>query len=397
MSTLVEGITLQKFTRPEGPCLLVNLPESFTLFTKKKQLLSITFPEINTNNTIYSFSIKVLFGFCWVFTYENELYSICIGTRYPYAVIFFDFLKDAIKLLKKEIPEARVNKMYEVLKKWRSDPNSPNVIAPFLSAERIYPLDVNLTHFMAYDPSVFVNDEAKIDDLWNSLVTGKGILLIGNTPEQASQAAYSVLSLIAPYKYIEMINIYTGLGDPRFLDIINGSTKWKIVATTNALAADRCQQFKTIIKLPARNYNPSPELRAILQKKTAKLFYRIELQFNKRIEVDPYSDILEYPLSAQQINEIIQHLKMTTENFDLLQKMNFFQEWKKSIIFRSKFRESFLSFIPKQVIATKNEAELKKISKILEFLSSKYKNDIHMSAVISEHIKLVNNRLQPSQ
>lgn len=390
MYSIVEALCLQKYSQRDGAILIKCLPEKFEFCKQKKLYLSCTFPETNQNNTVYSFCFGTFLVFCWTFSIANEIFSISIITKNVLPALFFDFLNGASKALKNKSAEERFDEVNNIISKWQVDPNAKNIKIEFFSGPREISLEAHCT---PYDPTLYTNNELILEDIWNSLVTGKGVLIIGNTPEQASQAAYAVLTLIAPYRYSDDVLFYTGLGDPRFLEIINGSTRYKVVATTNALAADRCKQFKTIFKLPPKPITPSPELRQLLQKKINKLFLRTEYQFNKRLEIDPYSDLLDYPLTDSQIGDIVNHMKFSLSDYKLFMNMAFFQDWKRSIILRTQFREAFLSFSPKQVVSNKKSSELRRMEKILNLLSNKYKTDDHMCAVIAEHMKLVQSRI----
>ena len=120
---------------------------------------------------------------------------------------------------------------------------------------------------------------------------------------------------------------------------------------------------------------------------------RVEMQLNKNVENDPYSDLLEIPLTYPQILEIVSETKLTPQDFQLFQKSLTFTEWRKSITIRAQFRDSMLSIPPETIIENRPDDELVKIQKILTDLPNKMPGDDHIKAVINQHLKLIRKRL----
>ena len=120
----------------------------------------------------------------------------------------------------------------------------------------------------------------------------------------------------------------------------------------------------------------------------------MEIQFNKNVEEDPYSDLLEIPLTYPQILEIVSKTKLAASDFQLFQKSQTFSEWRKSITIRAQFRDSLLSISPESVIENRPDDELVKIQKILQNLPNKMPGDDHIKAVINQHLRLIRKRLE---
>ena len=170
------------------------------------------------------------------------------------------------------------------------------------------------------------------------MLTGKGVLFVGNNAEQVSKAVFSAFSLFAPLRFSDSLLIYTGLGDQRFADVICNSTKWKVVGTTNILAAERCKQFEVVVKLPNKPLSKNPDLRQAIQKKTNRLMKKCELQMNKSLEIDSYFDLLDRKLQEKQMQSIIQGTDFTIDDIKRVMETSTFSDWRKSVLFRSQFR-----------------------------------------------------------
>ena len=395
MSTFWDACVLLKNTRENGPIILKQIPEKTDAIKQKNSFIYCSFPETQETDSIFAFSINKHLCFSWSLLYEDELYAIVIVSHHCFPYLFLEFLKNCKKAFTQDPPEEILDAITVFLSQWKYHPESAQLSVVYPTINFTTTIDATHTFFMQFDPSVLIGNTIEIlDEVWQSMITGKGVLFIGENAEQVSKAIFSALSLVAPLRYADHFLVYTKLGDQRFADIIGGSKKWKIVGTTNQLASERCKQFHTVIKLTNKNVAPQPELRQEIQKRMHKLKKRVEIQFNKNVEEDPYSDLLEIPLTYPQILEIVSKTKLAASDFQLFQKSQTFSEWRKSITIRAQFRDSLLSISPESVIENRPDDELVKIQKILQNLPNKMPGDDHIKAVINQHLRLIRKRLE---
>ena len=388
---------LNLYSRSNGPTILKTVPEKIH-FQKQKQLfVSCCFPETHSDNSIYSFSILKYLVFVYSFGYNGEVYSIAIASRHCFANIFLNFLQTTSDSFKKETPEERFNIISDLLSTWVYNQNSKEIKIFYPKKSFTQSIDYDQSYYMSFDPSQLIGHEPTLSEIWTAIIKGHCVLLVGTTPEQVSASVFSILSLFAPLRYTDHLLIYTGIGDPRFLEVINGSTKWKIVGTTNVLACERCTQFDVVVKLPTKKLSAKPEIRSAIQKKTNKLMKKCEFQMNKNLEIDPYFDLLELPLSEKQIKDIASTTDFTPEDIQQFLNSVTFVEWRKATVFRSQFRELFLSFIPECILPNRTEEQLQKMLFHLGYMPEKFVGDDHMLAVIHEHVKLIKKKLASMQ
>jgi hypothetical protein len=220
-------------------------------------------------------------------------------------------------------------------------------------------------------------------------MTNAGVLVVGPSPRHVSLAVFSLYSLVSPLQYMEPVLVYTRLGDPRFADVIGGSTAWKIVGTTNVLALERCNQFQTVITVPARPVRADSEIRSILRERTKRLLGRFESALNEQLAHDPYTDFLGGKIPRQDVTGIgsknPQGKQLTDDEADLFQWSGTFVHWQRAISMRDGLREALLSVSPQVVIAGRSFETLAIIEEALDRMISNFKDDRHVFAVLKRH------------
>ncbi|EAX95901.1 hypothetical protein TVAG_304310 [Trichomonas vaginalis G3] len=393
MGTFYNACCLLKYTRDNGPDVVMYKPDDFDFGKQKKSFITCAFPETQETDSIFAYTINKHLCFAWTFLREDQLYSIVVVTHHCFASLFINFFKSMKQSFTIDTPEEMFEYTMIFLGQWKYDPQTARLSVVYPQKNFSTLLDSNHAFHLHFDPVSLIGPKEVLEDVWNSIVTGRGVLFVGDTAEQVSAAIFAALSLIAPVKYADPILIYTRFGDQRFADIINGSKKWKVVGTTNILAEMRCKQFHTVVHLPNQNVAPAPEVREIFQRRMNKIIKRVESKLNKNLETDPYSDILETPLTYPQILEIINRIKFSSADFQLFQRSQTYIEWRRSILVRPYFRDSLLSFSPDIVIENRPDDELLKLRDALEKLLDKVQGDDHLIAVINQHISIVDKRL----
>jgi len=401
MTLFSDCCCLVEFSREKGSYLKRMIPETFDFYGEINFFTVCSFPEKITASSIHSFSLSRHICYSWCFQYQNGIFSIVILSHHCFAQIFLEFLGSIRDLHAGDDPEDCLNAVNGYLAKWKIE-NNGEVHLVYPDRDFRTNMDSTYSYYLNFDPSSLIGRNVEYDSLWKALLTNKGVLIYGEDAEKVSNAVFSVISMVAPLKYCEPLLVFTRLGDERFADVIQGSIKWKIVGTTNLLAYDRCTQFKVVIKLPPKPSIPF-DIRTSLQKRTTKILKRFELFFNKYLEKDPYSELLDCQLTPQQLADFTPKKdqastkRLTIAELQIFQRTNTFTEWRKFNMTRRQFRESFLSFTPEDIIQSKSMDQLSQIEKGLVPMSEKFSHDLHMSAVINKHISIIRKKRVSSQ
>ncbi|KAH0787601.1 hypothetical protein GPJ56_008482 [Histomonas meleagridis] len=252
--------------------------------------------------------------------------------------------------------------------------------------------------YKSFNPVQWLGTNVDLRQLWHILLTNKGILVYGHDPWHISNAVFSILSLSSPVRYNDDYLTYTRFGDPRFAEVIEGSTRYKIVGTTNDLVLERCKQFAIVIKLPDKPQKPNNEIRDEIERRENRLLGRIEDFIDLKLDEDPYFDLL-----YKDINEIdLHYVESTKKNSKQLKydeiieftKTKTFDEWRRAIVYRDALREGFLSIPPKMAIRERDKNTLERMMGIVEALMERYVEDTHFISVLSLHRNLLRNLLK---
>jgi hypothetical protein len=250
-------------------------------------------------------------------------------------------------------------------------------------------LDVGQSTFQDFSLKTWLGARTDLARIWRALVRNTGILIVGNSPETVSNAVFAVISIIGPLIYREPFLVYTRLGDPRFSEVVDGSTHWKIVGTTNFLALQRCKQFSVVIKLPdiAKLVNDETE-RGLFVRKTSKLLESCQRAINRRIKRDPYVELLGEPMVGQESE------KSDLKDENAVTRVLFystltFAGWRRGLVLRDEYRSGFLSISPEKIVVGRSYETLVRMEACLCELDKMFVNDEHLLAVLRRHLHLV--------
>ena len=367
MNQFFDSCCLIEYSRSNGSKIIKTLPKNLDLKEDLPILLSCCFPEKLIQSSIHSFSLTYHICFSWSFLFNDTYYSIVILSKHCFAYLFCQFLKNVEKNYLKLDPLISFLKIFELLNSWKISKLN-ELLLNYPDHQFTTPLDSSHSFYFQFEPTIFLNKNAPFDEIWNCLLTNKGILIVGESAEIVSKTIFSLLSIIAPLKYSEPILVYTRLGDPRFAEIINGNLKWKIVGTTNKLVIERCKQFKLILNIETKSSYPLPEIRINLQKRTSKILKNFEIFMNRNLEIDPYSELIGNNLNEKQLLEIypqsnskkLSPKRLTIDELKKFQNSLSFLDWKKHNLSRRQFRETFLSFNPNDILLNRSFNDLKK-------------------------------------
>lgn len=390
---LYDSCCLLRYTQQNGSEVIEYFPKEYSFIQRKKPFLACSFPETQSGNSIYSFSISSYLCFAWTFIHDNVLHSIVIISHHNFASHYLKLLKVARSQLIIETPEEKYHAILDELNKWSLNPKTNILTITFFGSKSTRLLNEHDSFFLQFDPSIYFSTFEQMKEIWLSLLTNRGVLIIGDTAEKVSSAVFAAISILAPIKYTEPFLIYTRLGDNRFSDMIIGSLEYKLVGTTNFLAKERCKHYETIIILPKTLRPSRPKLRNSINRMTSLLLKNIESRLDRKLNYDPFFDILQKKLDDNDINKIVRGTGMTSKDIINFQKTNLFKEWRKTVQTRVKFRECFLSNGIELNFKDRNLTELEILKRILTKLLKLYHFDVHMKSVINRQISLIDQAI----
>ena len=372
---------LVKFDRTDGAHIVRSMPEDYPPIERSDSLSWCCFPEASAQTeSVHTSNIGNQMCFHWCFVYNDERYAVTVVSHHFFAAPFVKLLQDARRALKDASPDDRIDTIWNCISKWTREGEYVQLHTPLGR----YVLD-NIGEFVTFsqfDPTFFFGNRVDFSKVWDALMTRAGVLVVGDSPALVSHGVMSLLSLVAPLRFCDPVLSYTRLGDPRFSDVINGSTEWSVVGTTNILALERCNQFEVVLRIPQERGEKTEAPRSTLKTRTKRVLALLRSAMNSQLDRDPYWDLLGREIQSDRL-----HFESPLERkkLDLFLKTAMFRDWQIFIAAREEFRDAFLSALPEQVVSGRSLDTLQKMEAALDIVESKYKTDGHMMAVIACH------------
>ena len=404
MFPIYDSIFLIRIDKPDAPGLMKTIPEGIDLGLDTLSFCSSCWPYStntllnNTENIIFSFNVSNLYYHSYLFNFLNDFYEIIISTRRPFSYIFQSFLKKIKKLFNSSKiptdPISRFTYISSLLSSWPKY-SLENVILNFPESSLVINFDYSHFSFLQYDPLIYFQPQDCIK-LWKSLFIGLPILILAPSADIASKVCFSIFSLLSPLLFTDDHIIWLRESDPRYKQIINNETNFKLICT-NLNNLSELPYFKTIIKVNNELNNTDQSIRDLLLKLNAKILKVITAELDYLLTLEVYSDFIYKPFVTNHfkffLNEININDFPTFEEFLLFEKTHTFKTWRKTQRFRSSLRNFLLSYIPKNKFKDFNLNELKNINKGIEIIKTKFINDAHVQAVLTSHEKRVKHRI----
>lgn len=367
MALFCDASCLVKFTRKQGAHIVKYAPYNYDFKGQEVFITSCAFPELyDQADSIFVSSIARANCFIWSFISNLEQYSVVLISHHLLGDAFIKFLQDSRQILKNKTPIEIFDQIWSYVTSWtyNSKTSILTVITPAFEFEPTgkdisqinsifsskvkqkgifeVKLDNSIIVYSAFDPTIWIGSSDEFDYLkiWHAIMTGKCILIIHDDPSSVSNAVFSIISLADPFMYCEEYLSFTRIGDPRFAEIINGSTQWKIVGTTNLLALERCNQFSIVINLSKKSSSSSTssfskalsvfslptkiaslrksasiksffssslasqsnDTKKLIKRLTIKLMQKLEDVLNDILSINPYSDFLQFPIGKEDVS-----------------------------------------------------------------------------------------------
>ncbi|KAH0794588.1 hypothetical protein GPJ56_001613 [Histomonas meleagridis] len=347
-----------------------------------------SFPS-NTEITdaVYAFTVpKDRLCYSWVFVYEEKHYSIVYVTHKFIPKLYFDFIQDAINSYNDCNPKERFALSFSLIQSWRF--NKPTNIltmnSPSKLNQEIY-LQSKYLCFEDFDP-LEIFPYSNLVDLWKALITGAGVMIISDTPEDLSYGVFAAISLLSPLQYLDPILITTSNQDPR----LKHCEDYSIVGITSNINNVSSRKYGITIIAKRKSGKSLDETVENIRKKSRLLAEFMIYMMDSALVADPFNDILENTFTDTDTTEFIGKyntgdIVITDEDVKKFACTNTIKKWRSSIIFRKSFRNNFLGREPLEVLKGKPKSKLLEIKEKLPLIQKKFEKDEHVLAVLKTY------------
>lgn len=342
-------------------------------------------------NGVHVFNTENFYGHAWTFNFENRFYSIIIATISFRPALYTKFLQAVKQSFENDTstdPEARMGLVKSLIESWNYDSTDKLVVNfPYQT------FTVDLAHTSNWTEEYDISPlSSLIEHLWKALISNSGVLIVGANAEICSNALLAALSIIEPLRYMDKMLIYTNRNDPRFKEILDGSSEYKLVATTEQFFPQKTQ-FHVVVRIPSGAFTPTPELQTQYQERTVRFFAIAMGAMNQSLLVNPYFDLLERPID--NIQRYTQNSPLFDRRFfEKVEKTETFRRWRSRKRMRDQLRGAFLSVPPKDAVAFVKDEELLKAKEELERIYNSSEGDEHFRIILGMNRKLVDKRIR---
>ena len=379
------------------------VPDGYDLGVAYQSVIANAFPyDRCTTTLVYAFTIEKHICYSWTFRFGEDMYSIVLVGRIRTPDLYLNFLRDmanSVAEQKRVIePEVLLTLVASLISSWHFMESGNEVLVqyskkPFvveLGPERLW-----LRRFKPYQCFPILFDFVAV---WKALMTGERILIVGRSdrPEMLTTAFFGVLAMCRAIPYHERVALIPNHADPRNIEEL---ASCKVIAAS-AEYVKNCDlgQFSVIAKL-GDNMEPENDLAdEDIEKRNNKLESIICFLLKINLGMDPYSDILKKPfitddLRKQMSDKTMQYVLDVDQLFQF-QEMYSTQEWRKSMLWKSDFRDKFLSMQPDEALDNKTVDELRICQNALKDMEVKFAGDRLMDINIRKHRKYLEKKLR---
>ncbi|OHS97000.1 hypothetical protein TRFO_36860 [Tritrichomonas foetus] len=376
-------------------------PEDFNFDNDLRIIIDNGF-RLNDNKTSikYAFTTKNHWAFTWNFKGDKEnYYSIIILTIYNLPSLYFSFFEEIQTETSSNLIDfdslVFVDFIYSLLLSWKLI-NHNTILVNFPTSTKYVKLDIAtvcFTHINAFQ--YFQHDE--ITQIWRTLLTGSGLLIICDDPEILSSAVFAACSLIYPVEFRDRILITMNEEDERLLNL----QFYSIVATTSNVEVNKIRNFGCITNVIQKNeFVESGVLKEKVLQKTLKVLEILVFLMDRILLINPYNDVLEGPYVTDDFEDIFKmkddkrkYKTLPPDAFRQIEKTKTMIFYRRKIVFRSTFRNSFLSINPETALCGMSHQHLLLIYQKLDLLGKKFSSDKHFMSVINIHRKVIKKYL----
>ena len=403
----------------------------------------LCFSEDNFVNGVYVFNTDDYYFYVYSFKYsqnnnENDKKdsvksAIIIITSYLRPNLYLNFLDSIDQTFEQMNVESdglcRFGLVFSLLSSWSTDNDGDLLVNYPQGVFKIILDDFNYwTTSFGVDPLC-----PYVENAWTSFLSNQGVLFICPDPPTCTAAIAALLALIEPVSCEEKMMLYTNKDDPRFERFLNG--EYSIAATTDESVFEKVSsKFGYVLKINdsfnhkneldkylkncietgassklkkksktktndeednKNKNNDEIDLKTFFEQKTYRLFRVLIATMNMKVLNDPYFDILEKEITAQDIEGLFPN-EFKKEIIEGIQKTRTFKKWRHRKVDREQVRAAFLSATPQEAVE-KIPEDIGSLTLCLEELNKilcKFNRDLHLSTVIKHNISLVQKKLK---
>lgn len=349
------------------------------------EIAFLAIPEVvksNTvNSTIFVFNTENQYFFSWAFRYKRTPCAIVIATSSFFASLFFEFLHTVAESFAsgdESDPTCRFGFIKSLLGSWSSATNSEITIN--------YPLEsfnLDLSNVESWIKNFNVAPLfPRIEEVWQAMIKGEQVVIYAATPEIASAAAISAISMIEPITYMDPFLLFTQGNDPRASD-----PKYRLIATTDTSV--KPAPHAHVIRITTTEFTDMSDLQSTYCRKTMRYYTILLNLMNHSLTTNPYFDMLSTPVV---FNKVRIPADIQEEIVTGIQSTETFKRWRRKKITRDHIRGAFLSVSPKEAIKVIPADSYAMIIEEIEHLKNFYDHDQHFKVVLESHLGLIRKK-----
>lgn len=348
------------------------------------------------NDIVYFFTTKKYYCYTWVFHTTEGLFSIVILSKCFVARAFFELFKSQRRMVNERnhdiSPISLMDGMHEEMLSWR-DVNG-NLVITIPEGEQLWKLTQNQS-MKGFDPFELFNPEYSATVIWKAVLLGERILVRAANAAQMSAAICSVISLIQPFAYKESMLVCVSNDDPR----LDNLRDYRLVGVTESVNVSE-KLFEHNLWAYPRSHTYTEEVRENIEAKTKRVKKTVDSFLDRLLIVNPYHDLLDYPAVDDNLKTCYPDKKLknsiTVDEFRQFELTETFHEYRKSVMFRDKFRHCFLGVSAEEALRGKSKQHLvairEKLAKLIK--SEKYRRDEHLVCVFKTHRLVAKKMIQ---
>ena len=364
-------------------------PEEFDFLDNFPIIMNNVFPDnLDPGFFIFNFTIPGRFVYVMKFPGINTEYAFAFITKYSFHSLFQSFLESIKNAVISGINPLSINDLfmycYTLLKSWDFfDKNTLHAV--YYDNEFDIDISTNSDNEFNYNPFLYVYDEKR---LWNSIISGERICVVGSDPLVVSKCASSLSFLTFPFEYKGDILISLSHDDAR----TSSDKTSQIVGTTCEEMVDK-SEFAIVID----DLKEKPDAEIVLRrwKEKAKKFEFLvsHIMTLKAIE-NPFFELLGGTPADVDIKSYMKHeTSLLIPSVSAIAKFcgtKTYKEWNMSRRYRSEMRDSLMNISPETEYNKLSLEELMKYKEALSELTKIYSEDKHMVHVLRRHIAIIN-------
>lgn len=393
-SSYIDAAILLKVTSAKSCIPVKFFPDEIHTDPQIETIMTNSLVKCKTE-LIFCYTLDTRIAFAYSFKLKDEYYSISIITTYHYPKLYEIFYLEMSQNFKGSEHEMTAEEMFDVM---------TNTLPTWVNfqMERLQEVDIKSMYeylsttadfFSDYDPYLYFENFNTVNSAWKALLKGTGLLVVADTPDLLMKAAFAALCIISPLKFQGNFIISVCDFDWRLDDL----DQYEVVCVLpNALKYIN-RKFKIALKAQDLAFDFSGSREKLLEKSTKFKELLIYLM-DRVLTLNPFNDILEGPYVNDSLEKEMNPSKhrgsLLPPEIRIAEKTSTIKKWRKSIIFRDSFRDSFLSSEPSNVVSSFSLHHVKELSSILDEIDERFKDDTHIRAVVKKYRKEIASYLE---